>query len=544
MVNDDSKYRLCFRTIESNEIARQKLCILKSSRNFSIATYTVCKQCYCYLKKEEGNTVVENAKRKNWENTWPSFYRDLLFGKQKTDGRQFHDICGASKLWQLVPETIRPFWKNRLETFEMNGVKPYALCIEESTPSVFDDRTDDIDFFWSSIKSYQLVSWLAAFSCKREQPIALPNVLCPWGCSEFCFRAKPYNAAIVIQHYLSEVQLNFPDSKWYKILYVMESSRLDYLRPSHDYDTILMNKKWKVLPSIVMDEKGTPMVLMCRHHYKHSDMKHLHMHPPRKPYHNLSPERADQLSHAIVQAATLQTTRSHKFCSSFRMHTQESSWAGIDTFTVGTCGNFGGNNMAMLGEAASLSLKMRNDIKSLAAENVKEEIMTPEYLQSMEDYGKHAYPDDLIMSLIHGSTYVPIDDAIDLQMDSTQDENVLITIHKNARNSLIAGTVTTDVMSAKKSWLPMINYVQIEDLTRYGYPMKAIEDYTSRVEQQPTMMLWSLIGCMVSCKELWRVVDQQPENFNDYWWDAYVLTHITWKYLKHAQLANPKAKTP
>jgi hypothetical protein len=131
------------------------------------------------------------------------------------------------------------------------------------------------------------------------------------------------------------------------------------------------------------------------------------------------------------------------------MHTQESSWSGIDTITVGTSGNFRGNNMAMLGEAASLSLKMHNDIKSLAAENVKEEIMTPEYLQSMEDYGKHAYPDDLIMSLIHGSTYVPIDDAIDLQMDSTQDENVLITIHKNARNSLIAGTVTTDVMSAK-----------------------------------------------------------------------------------------------
>ena len=91
------------------------------------------------------------------------------------------------------------------------------------------------------------------------------------------------------------------------------------------------------------------------------------------------------------------------------MHTQESSWAGIDTFTEGTCGNFGGNNMAMLGEAASLSLKMRNDIKSLAAENVKEEIMTPEYLQSMEDYGKHAYPDDMIMPLIHGSTYVPIE---------------------------------------------------------------------------------------------------------------------------------------
>jgi len=73
-------------------------------------------------------------KRKKWENTWPSFYRDLLFGKKKTEIRQFHDIAGAPKFWQLVLETIRPFWKNRLEKFEINGVKPYALCIEEYTP--------------------------------------------------------------------------------------------------------------------------------------------------------------------------------------------------------------------------------------------------------------------------------------------------------------------------------------------------------------------------------------------------------------------------
>ena len=56
------------------------------------------------------------------------------------------------------------------------------------------------------------------------------------------------------------------------------------------------------------------------------------------------------------------------------MNKQDSSWAGIDTFTVGAHGNVGGNSMAMLGEAASLSLKMRNDINLLAAENVKEEI--------------------------------------------------------------------------------------------------------------------------------------------------------------------------
>ena len=100
MVNDDSKYRLCFRTIESNEIARQKLCILKSLRNFSITTYTVCKQCYCYLKKEEGNTVVENAKRKNWENTWPSFIGiSFLANKKQMEGNCMifveHQSCGS-----------------------------------------------------------------------------------------------------------------------------------------------------------------------------------------------------------------------------------------------------------------------------------------------------------------------------------------------------------------------------------------------------------------------------------------------------------------
>jgi len=69
----------------------------------------------------------------------------------------------------------------------------------------------------------------------------------------------------------------------------------------------------------------------------------------------------------------------------------------------------------------------------------------------------------------------------------------------------------------KRNWLPMINYVQTEDLTRVGYPMKAIEDYTSRVTQQPSMMLWSLIGRMESHTELWRVMDQQPGDINDYY---------------------------
>jgi len=41
----------------------------------------------------------------------------------------------------------------------------------------------------------------------RDTTLALPSVLCPWVCSEFCFLAKPYKLAIAIQHYLTNVQL-------------------------------------------------------------------------------------------------------------------------------------------------------------------------------------------------------------------------------------------------------------------------------------------------------------------------------------------------
>ena len=79
----------------------------------------------------------------------------------------------------------------------------------------------------------------------------------------------------------------------------------------------------------------------------------------------------------------------------------------------------------MLGEAVSLALSKCNDIKPLASDNAKEGIMNSEYPKAMECKGSllYLYPDEILVPLIHVSMqYVPIDDALDLLMESSQDE--------------------------------------------------------------------------------------------------------------------------
>ena len=81
----------------------------------------------------------------------------------------------------------------------------------------------------------------------------LPNVLCPWGCSEFCFRAEKFNLGIIIQRHLTKVQLNFPFSSWYERVALFDSARMDYIREENDYDTVLLNKNWKIVPTAYLD---------------------------------------------------------------------------------------------------------------------------------------------------------------------------------------------------------------------------------------------------------------------------------------------------
>ena len=74
--------------------------------------------------------------------------------------------------------------------------------------------------------------------------------------------------------------------------------------------------------------------------------------------------------------------------------------------------------------------------------------------------------------------------------------------------------------------------------------MKLIGFYTSKQEHRPSMMLWSLAGTFIACKELWSSVNQRNGSFSDNGWDGYLLTHLTRRYMKHVELPSPRGPTP
>ena len=77
----------------------------------------------------------------------------------------------------------------------------------------FVDQSSIIDKFWDDIERYSLKRWLKAFSFnkllsgspKREEPIVVPNVLCPWRSLELCFYVVKINLGNIIQRHLTKV---------------------------------------------------------------------------------------------------------------------------------------------------------------------------------------------------------------------------------------------------------------------------------------------------------------------------------------------------
>ena len=96
---------------------------------------------------------------------------------------------------------------------------------------------------------------------------------------------------------------------------------------------------------------------------------------------------------------------------------------------------------------------------------------------------------------------------------------------------------------SKRSWAPIISVMQMEDSEGYGYPLKAIGRYTSLGSTTSPMMLWSLLGAIMGCGDLWRAIDSKEGPFREDGWEGHVLTHLQFAYLKHEEIHTP-AGTP
>ena len=338
----------------------------------------------------------------------------------------------------------------------------------------------------------------------------LPNVLCPFGCSEYCFKGKHLEWDLVIQRLLLKVLLPHIDKNRYRSVQHMWDQ---YDRKDNDYNTILLNKEWEIRPAIVISETGCPRVVTCRNHGLGSNCQVLYT--PRYPDHHLSAKWTDQLSPIVLQPRIARTTRAKEFCTTLGMSRQFSHFTGIDSCDVGLDGNSQVTS-ELLCSHESISLAGRPDIHALLSRKVEDGQIPTDLSSSMIEESIRRFPAGSLTDFIQGSTYIPFIDSIYIQLGVGEDgENTISCVKSHG----------SDVYKCRRSWARTINIVQTEDKHRYGTQFRTIPTLNGQ-KDLPSMMVWSLTAMLSSIKELWRAVDNIDGPFRFDQWEGYILAWV------------------
>jgi len=184
----------------------------------------LCSECHTFLVRGGTKCKPSNYPAKQWSYMWPAFYWDLLTGEDTSTEVPFHQTYDVETLWRFIPETLRKYWIETIRSFQYDEEFLYRHVSVNFPKSHFLDCTADYQHFWSDIKEYTFKGMLQALDPQRlkkedqrrthedlePESKILPDVLCPWGCSEFLFRTKGFDPSLVLQNHLRFAQLNIP----------------------------------------------------------------------------------------------------------------------------------------------------------------------------------------------------------------------------------------------------------------------------------------------------------------------------------------------
>ena len=131
---------------------------------------------------------------KSWKNCWPSFFWNLLIGSEEVTDTRFSIIYDPHILWRFIPDTLRGYWRRSLRSDPHHDTY-WFVGTDVEPNSYFVDRTDKMHQFYRNVGLYTIKDTLKALGPNRVlpslapavKPMMIPDVLCPWGCSEFAF---------------------------------------------------------------------------------------------------------------------------------------------------------------------------------------------------------------------------------------------------------------------------------------------------------------------------------------------------------------------
>jgi len=210
-------------------------------------------------------------------------------------------------------------------------------------------------------------------------------------------------------------------------------------------------------------------------------------------------------------------------------------YAGSDCATVTTEARFENNGprpMLFLHESTSIG---RPDIAQLVTHLIADGQITQGMLDDWKEMYHEMESSGDLQGLTTGSTYTPTINAIQLQMASSLNEKVQVTVKQKLR-----GGGARDVsIFLSRSWCPAIGNMQIEDPSGYGWPMKAV-NFKAQKWKRSSMLTWALLAIISSLKELYHNVDQIVGGHSYKTPSGHLLTYIHHKLMKHCDAAGVK----
>lgn len=460
--------------------------------------YILCWECmqHCVEKRDDDKYV------------WPAFYWRLLSGSHtSTFGGQYYNysIYEGGALWRFIPQTMRPWW---LEEVRLIGgmANPFGECTESYPPSIFEDRTTDLNRFNEDYTSGKLARVVEAMN---NETVVNSNVLCPWLCSTSCLEAGKLPLDLMVQRMLPKIILPlFSSHDKYRNVHWCSNR---YCREEDEYPTIMLNDKWKVKPTVLLGEDGL-QVLTCKTHGGGQDK--LVLFPPESPSgHILNAEQSDQLSHCVKHPRVAKKTKAMKFCTIFGMTESRVGYAGADTMNVSTTGDFSGSSHLLSSHQESYVIG-RPDINILLDQKVANREITPGLAEAFRRNAQSRYTINGLRDHTQGATYVSFEDMVETHLHETAQSQ-----HVRAINDRPSARNRNQTLHVSRSWSTRINMLQTEDRNGFGSQFRPIPGFNT---SKPSALSWVLFAIMSSCKELWHIVDNKPTPFRHSAWEGWV----------------------
>ena len=498
--DSNSVYRLNISPVSSNQFKRKSCFRFLSRSSKSQGNRFLCEQCHA--------SVVEGSKE--FENTWPAFIWKLLSSQCRSafyGSEHYNQVYTGEELWKIIPLTMRPLWLNSVRSICHSGpFYPFSNCTLEYPSPFFVDITPEYNKHMSNLEQGTFGGVKSAVS---QESTFLPNVLCPFGCTDYCFEAKECHWDMVIQQYLIKTPIATVHDQAEQRRYL--SVWTQYFREADDYDEIGLNSKWKIHPTILLTDSG-PVVLTCRRHGNLDDNNRLY--PPRPPSGcELSAEQNDQLSHITVNSHVARPTRLTQYGATYAMTNMHGNYSGLGTCRMSQHSSWEKPSY-LLGLHEDLSLAGRHDIRLLLSQKVEKQQLPPEFAERMLKESERNFPPGSLDRFIHGSTYVPTEDLYKIHIQNSLEE-------ANDSYKITVVNKNDSTISCRRSWPRLINILQKEDMDDFGINFRAIPTIADKGEgghgKLAGMMSWALCSILSSVKELWEIVDSRQTWRHDQW---------------------------